>query len=465
MSSPIIWIFFPALVSMGLFLSRKNRTVTFIIGSAISFGFILLALWLPVDSIIKAGSLEFKISGSLSILGRQFILGQDRQAILILIYAITTFWLFGGWVTSAPAILAPVSLLLNAFLVGSLAVNPFLYGAIFIEIAVLITIPLLVQGSKRLSPGGLRFLTFQTIGMTFLLFTGWLLGGFETAPTDQAAITRALVFLGLGFAFILAIFPFYSWIPMLTEHEDPYVTGFILILFPTAILLFGIAFIEKYSWLRNSLELQRSLQIVGTLMVVTGGIWSAFQRNLGRMFGYAVIIENGLSLISIGLITQNGFLIFANQFLPRILAFGLWALCLSLIKQKYGSLELTNIMGIGKSSPLLIVGLLAAQFSIGGLPLLAGFPLRVAILEEIATQSAGITLAIIIGIGGIWAAGLYSLSIFLRSESKWNKLFESNLTVNALLILGIAGLLVMGFFPHSYSASMIKILLPYTHLY
>jgi formate hydrogenlyase subunit 3/multisubunit Na+/H+ antiporter MnhD subunit len=122
-------------------------------------------------------------------------------------------------------------------------------------------------------------------------------------------------------------------------------------------------------------------------------------------------------------------------------------------------------MGIGKSSPLLIVGLLAAQFSIGGLPLLAGFPLRVAILEEIATQSAGITLAIIIGIGGIWAAGLYSLAIFLRSESKWNKLFESNLTVNALLILGIAGLLVMGLFPHSYSASMIKILLPYTHLY
>ena len=45
---------------------------------------------------------------------------------------------------------------------------------------------------------------------------------------------------------------------MLTEHEDPYITGFILILFPTAILLFGIAFIEKYSWLRNSIELQRA---------------------------------------------------------------------------------------------------------------------------------------------------------------------------------------------------------------
>ena len=39
--------------------------------------------------------------------------------------------------------------------------------------------------------------------MSFLLFTGWLLGGFETGPADQTAINRAFVFLGLGFAFIL----------------------------------------------------------------------------------------------------------------------------------------------------------------------------------------------------------------------------------------------------------------------
>ena len=104
--------------------------------------------------------------------------------------------------------------------------------------------------------------------------------------------------------------------------------------------------------------------------------------------------------------TRNGFQIFANLFLPRILSLGMWAFCLSLVKQKYGSLDLQNVKGIGKTSPILILGLLVAHFSIGGLPLLAGFPLRVAILEEIAFQSVGITLAIIIGIGGIWAAGL-----------------------------------------------------------
>ena len=183
------------------------------------------------------------------------------------------------------------------------------------------------------------------------------------------------------------------------------------------------------------------------------------------MFGYAVIIENGLSLISIGLMTRNGFQIFANLFPSRILALGMWALCLSLVKRKYGSLDLQKVIGIGKTSPVLILGLLAAQFSIGGLPLLAGFPLRVAILEEIAMQSAGITLAIIIGMGGIWAAGLYSLSIFLRSDSDWKRFFDTSLLVNILLSLGIIGLVIMGLFPHSYTAIMIKILLPYSHLF
>ena len=61
MNSPIIWIFFPALVSLGLFLMRRNRTTTYLSGFISSLGFALLVLWLPVDSIIKIGTLEFKI--------------------------------------------------------------------------------------------------------------------------------------------------------------------------------------------------------------------------------------------------------------------------------------------------------------------------------------------------------------------------------------------------------------------
>jgi NADH-quinone oxidoreductase subunit N len=464
-SSPIIWIFTPAFISIGLFLLLRHRRLVYLIGFLLSLGLTGAAYWLPIETLVSTGSTGFKISGVLTILGRQLVLNQDRQAILILIYAITAFWLFGGMCTNVPPLLVPVSLLVVSFLVGSIAVDPFLYAAIFIEIAVLLTLPLLVNDTKRLNTGAMRFLTYQTIGMVFLLFTGWLLGGVETAPADRAAALRTLVFLGLGFAFILAIFPFYSWMPMLTEYENPYIVGFILILFPTVILLFGITFIEKYTWLRSSNELKQALQIVGTFMVVIGGIWSAFQKNLGRMFGYAVIVENGFSLIAIGTLTPNGYQVFANMFLPRILSFGLWALCLSIIRKKFNTLELAKLGGVGKSETLITLGILVAQFSIGGLPLLGGFPLRVALLEEISLQSVVIAWSIIIGIGGIWAAGLISLSTALRSESSWKSFFSENIVVNALVCIGIVGLLIMGLLPQMYTSGMLNILLPYSHLY
>jgi NADH-quinone oxidoreductase subunit N len=465
MSSPIIWIFIPALISIGLFPLLRHRRLVYIIGFLLSLGLTGAAYWLPIETLVASGSTGFKISGVLTILGRQLVLNQDRQAILILIYAITAFWLFGGMFTNVPPLLVPVSLLVVSFLVGSIAVDPFLYAAIFIEIAVLLTLPLLVNDTKRLNTGAMRFLTYQTIGMIFLLFTGWLLGGVETAPADRAAALRTLVFLGLGFAFILAIFPFYSWMPMLTEYENPYIVGFILILFPTVILLFGVTFIEKYSWLRSSTELKQALQIVGTFMVVIGGIWSAFQKHLGRMFGYAVIVENGLSLIAIGTLTPNGLQVFANMFLPRILSFGLWALCLSIIRKKNNTLELAKLGGIGKSETLITLGILVAQFSIGGFPLLGGFPLRVALLEEISLQSIISAWSIIIGIGGIWAAGFISLSTALKSESSWKSFFSENIVVNALVCIAIFGLLIMGLLPQLYTSGMVNILLPYSHLY
>ncbi len=464
MSSPLIWVVIPSLASIGLFLIMRFRKWTYISGIGLSIILTFAAKFVPIESVVDIGLFEYKISGTLNVLGRQLILNQDRQAILIMVFAIISFWLIGAFSTSAPSIIVPISLLACSFLVGSVAVDPFLYAAIFIEIAVLITIPLLTNNAKMVNKGIIRFLTFQTIGMVFLLFTGWLLGGQESAPASREAAIRSLIFLGLGFAFVLAIFPFYSWIPMLAEHEDSYSVGFILILYPTLILLFGITFLEKYSWLRNSIELKEGLQIMGTLMVISGGVWSAFQKHLGRMFGYAVIVENGLSLIAIGTMTVNGFQIFASLFLPRILSFGVWTICLSLIQKKYGSLELNKMLGIGKSETIIIIGILAAQFSIGGLPLLAGFPLRVAILEEIVLQSVVIAWAIVVGIAGIWAAGLYSLSIFLRSETGWKNFFTSNSIVNILLSIGVVTLIVMGIFPQLYSSSISKLLLSYSHL-
>lgn len=464
MNSPAIWILFPALLSIPLALFRNKRKLVFSIGVAASTLLALIAWTVPVDTVLNLGAAEYKLSSTLTILGRELVISSTQQTIILLIFGMTAFWLIGAFAISGPSLFPAASLLMNAFLVASLAVVPFLYAAILIEMACLVTLPVFFQSKRMLGSGALRFLTFQTMGMTLLLLSGWLLGGVETAPASQIAVLRVLIILGLGLAFMLAIFPFYSWIPMLTEQEDTYFAGFVILSLQTAILFFVLNFFENYAWLRRSVELQQAMVLFGAVMVVTGGVWSAFQKNLSRMFGYALIAENGLSLITIGLMSFAALRIFSGMFLARILAFGVWALCLSIIKSSTSSFMVEDLKGFAKGNILIVMGLLVAQFSIGGMPLLAGFPLRVALLQEISLASPGIGWSILVSIVGLWAAGWYTLSVVINSSVPWKKFLDSNTMINFLIIIGVVSLIVLGLFPQLYTPIMEKLLMPFTHL-
>ena len=464
MNSPVIWILFPAILSIPLTILRNNKKLVFSLGIATSTILALLAWVVPADTVLKLGAVEYKLSSTLTILGRELIINSTQQTIILLMYGMTAFWLIGAFAISGPSLFPAASLLMNAFLAASLAVVPFLYAAILIELACLVTLPVFFQSKRMLGSGALRFITFQTMGMTFLLLSGWLLGGVETAPASQITVLRVLVILGMGLAFMLAIFPFYSWIPMLTEQEDPYFVGFVILSLQTAILFFVLNFLENYAWLRNSLELKQAMLLFGAVMVVTGGVWSAFQKNLGRMFGYTAIVENGLSLITIGMMSFATLRIFSDMLLPRILAFGIWALCLSVIKSSNDSLMVENLKGIAKSKTLIVIGLLVAQFSIGGMPLLAGFPLRVALLQEISLELPGIGWSILVSIVGLWVAGVHTLSVVINSPTPWKKFLDSNIVINFLVAIGVISLIVLGLLPQLYTEVMEKLLLPFAHL-
>jgi len=278
MSAPVLWILLP-LVLAGLLLIIGKQKFIFLVACLLSL-FLAMAAWLlPIDTALTIGSWTFKLAPSIQILGRNLTLTSANRSFLILIYGSAFVWFIPAASLQIARRLIPLGLAITALLVAALAVQPFLYAALIIEVAVLISIPLLTPSGQNPGKGVIRFLIFQTLGVPFILFSGWLLAGIGANPGDLGLVQQAATFLGLGFAFLLAIFPFFTWIPLLAEEAHPYVVGFLLWMLPTVTLFYGLGFLDSYTWLRDATFLKTFLTLAGTLMVVTGGLLAAFQRH------------------------------------------------------------------------------------------------------------------------------------------------------------------------------------------
>ena len=299
--------------------------------------------------------------------------------------------------------------------------------------------------------------------MPFILLAGWALAGVEANPADANLVSLAGIFLGLGFAFWLAVFPFYTWAPLLAGQASPYPVGFLFLVLPSAVLLLGLDIINTYGWLRNTPQLYLVLRLAGALMVVSAGVWSAFQRNLGRLFGYAVIVETGFSLLAISLNSRLGGEMFTMLFLPRVIALGLWALCVSIFQGAGRSLDYESLERVAEELPTTSSGMAAAVLSMGGLPLLAAYPIRIVLLQEVAIQSPLTAIWVLAGMVGLLFSGFRLLAVLTGGYFGPRRHVESRLQMG-LVGAGIAALLLVGFAPRLFLPLLVGMLQSFTRL-
>jgi NADH-quinone oxidoreductase subunit N len=457
MNAPVIWIVFPILVSVALYFLRNFRIFGLIGAVVVSFLLALLAGIVPIGEAFQIGNFNLEVSSTLAVFGRRFVLTQNESTFLILMYCLAGVWFLGAGITWAHRFFAPFGMGMVAVLVAALAVEPFLYAALLVEVAVLFSIPILAPPGTPLKSGVQRFLLFQTLAMPFILLAGWLLGLGETNPNNPELLIRAGFLLGLGFAFWLAVFPFYSWVPQLAYETHPYPAGFVLSLLPISVLFLGLDFVNGFNWLRSSAELYQVLQIVGVLMVVTGGIWASFQNDISRLLGYAVIVETGFSLLAVGLRSAPGFSLFAIAFLPRLLGMIVLTLGLGVLINQGVNTDREGITGLLRRLPIASIAILAAVFSIGGFPLLGGFPVRLEILEQLATVSLLFTTWVMLGSIGFLIAGIRILVALVKWSSKETTI-EETWPQRILLSLGILFLFLFGLLPGVFYEGIVDLL-------
>ncbi len=463
MNAPLIWVVFPMLCAVLFWFLRRRFGLTIFLATLLGLVLAALAWLLPIAQVVHLGPWTFEIQSTLAFAGRRLVLDNGDRTLLIYLYLICAFWFAGSSAAGSHDLLIPFGLGIITLLVAALAVEPSLYAALLIEMAVLLAVPVLAPPGKLFGQGVLRFVIFQTLAMPFILLAGWALEVVELNEASPLLTTLAPILLGLGFAFWLAVFPFYTWVPLLAEQSYPYVSGFLFLVLPAANLLLGLGYLDRFNWLRASPGLYSVMQLVGVLMVSTAGVWSAFQKDLARLFGYAVIVETGFAVLAVSLNTHAGQQLFASMFLPRMIGFGLWALSLSVLLREARSPRFADVEGLSSCYPFAAAGFAVASLSLAGLPLLGEFPIRLALMEELSRQSLWVGLASLAGSVGMLFSIFRALAVLARGSLIPQTTCETRAQL-ALLSLGMLGILVIGLLPQVFLPLLKSLLVAYPHL-
>lgn len=450
MSAPIIWIVLPLIASVALMVIRKNFRLAALIQFAFCFVLLLILLLSRIGVIETTRLLSVYVDPEWIILGRSFILNEADKFIIGLLYSLLALWSLFLFAFNKASKIIPLGLPFTALLLAAIAVDPFLYSALLVEIAVILSIIILVDIYTGKTKGLKRYLIFITLGMPFILLAGWYLSGGETSPINDEQLLQATILLALGFVFWLAIFPFHSWIPLIAEESEVQDGLYVLTVLPFSIFIIFLKFLNGFAWLRDYELVYQALLLVGVIMVGTGSIWAVFQRGLGKMLGYLTITYTGYMLIALGLNTDQGFLIFSELQFPRVTSYLLLAASLISIGKESDIESVSDLRSVFHEHRFASAGFLISLFSLVGMPLTAGFlPLQA--LYQAVSKNSSLILGVILAGSGLLTVLFIRLflDIIHPVEDDFVEIVDKEQLSEKILLSGLALLvLFIGVFPN-----------------
>ncbi len=463
MNAPVLYIIVPLVLGSLLFLLRNKTRIAQGIGIMFSFIWGLLGFLLPIGEVINAGDSALKVSSSLFILGRRITILDTDRPIVGMIFTFSAIWYFGALLKQANNLYIPVGIVISGLLIASIAIEPFLYAALILALIALLGVLILAERGIKIGSGILRFLVFQMLGVPFILLTDWVLTVAGVNPSDEMILFQAVLFIILGFAFWLGIFPFDTWITLLANEGNLIASGFIFSFLPSINLLLLLDYVNTYAWLRESSIFFQAFNICGTVMLITAGIGAVFQKKTRKLIGHAVIIETGLSLIAISLNTKVGYEYVVMSIVPRTLAYLLITFALSKIVS-HAPPEREDIVDSSWTRyPWSTAALHAGMFSLAGMPLLGSFPIKLMLATELASSHPGSLAVFGMGIAGLFVASV-RMALRARKKTLSTRETESKSYITILICIA-AALVAAGLFPALFYQNLNRALSSFPYLY
>ncbi len=224
-----------------------------------------------------------------------------------------------------------------------------------------------------------------------------LTSGVTVNPTLLSIAIGAVI---VGIAFKIAAVPFHFWCPDVFEGASVDVTAFlsvaskgaaIILLSRVLMTLAGAAGFHD----RPGLSLTALAVVIGAMGAASatlGNVAAFTQTNIKRLLAYSSIAHAGYILCAMSLLVRSSHAEAGSDFLSPTVAAILLYLAIylfmnlgaftvaALVWRQTGSEKIADYAGLGRRSPLLAICMAAFMFSLVGLPPLAGFNAKIAIL-------------------------------------------------------------------------------------
>lgn len=474
-------ILLPLVGAIALFFGLPARKTSL----AVSLAGLVLTLFAVAGYLQTDGGFQFR--SSLPIVSEwnlNYALGVDGLSLAMTLLA-TIVTVAAVW--STPKIeksenLFYASLLfISAGAIGAFLSVDLFFLYIFHELALIPTFLLIgIWGSGEKQAAAWQITIYLALGSIILLVG--LVGVYLSVPVDLRtfdiptlhALAESNVFrpakwifptLFVGFGILVSLFPFHTWAPKAYASAPAPAAmlhagvlkkfglyGILRIMIP----LFPLG-IQSWDWIIL-------LLLIGNILFV--GLATIGQKQLDTLLGYSSVMHMGyiyLGIVSMNEIGLNGaaLLIFAHG-----LSIAALFATAGFLREKTGTLELSDLGGIGKRTPVLMFAFGLATFASIGLPGFGNFASETLVFfgafksgfQPDAWLSGSFNfhqIATFIGLWGVVISAVYMLRAYRKIFMgdlipRWENLTDiaGSLKIPLLLLLGT--LLFIGLVPQSF---------------
>lgn len=409
------------------------------------------------------GNFEIMLGEPLVILGRVLVVEPVDVLPLAFIFFTAGGLFLIAWRLLPHSNFFPIGLVMVALLAGALMVTQVVYTALLVEMAaILVVFPLhepVGANYGRRTKGGARYIAYVTLALPGLMITQLLLELFAIFPNDVALLEASTILLGLSFAILLGAVPFQSWLSTVAADGSPPVVTFLFTINLGTVWFMLLAYLESYSWLSQQALFGPLFTTVGLLMMVIGGALAASQRRLGRLVGYATLVDNGAMFVALGTRQVAGLAITVMLLLARPLALGLLTLGVDGLRRLgSGDDTVEALEGAAWRAPWRTVAFIVGGIAMAGFPLSLGFAAHWGLFRLLSTQNLFQAVLALTGCAGVMMGVISIVRVLLTPLPKQtNASHQREDAVVLILIVVLIGItILLGLFPQSASGIALR---------